>query len=160
MTDDQFLKIILMRAEKACKNYNVQFKNPRLVLTGTLETLYFALKFDNAIVPVWLGFAKNGKKQIFILPELSTRLMDWKQQKIHKMRNFLLPTANVAYVEFDIHNEPKEVVHIFFNAIISALNTPGMSVCLMIQSDELFSSDETYEEVQIKSDLMEFDCYE
>ena len=158
MTDDQLLKIVLMRAEKAGKNYNAQLKNPRLVLTQQYgKKLYFALKFDNSTMPVWLGFAKNGRKQVFILPELPMRLMDWKQQKIHEIGN---SSPLAAYVEFDIHNEPKEVVHIFFNAIISALNTPGMSVCLMIQSDELFSPDETYEEVQIESDLMGFECCE
>lgn len=149
MTDDQLLNVVLERASKAAKSFNTQWKNPKLVLTQQYgKKIYFAIKFDNSRIPSFLTFAKNGLKQVFILPELSARLMDWKRDTIKKIAN--------GYVDFDIHKEPKEVVHIFFSAIISALNTPGMSIGLMASCNEMFGPDETYEEVQIEADLMEF----
>jgi hypothetical protein len=60
-------------------------------------------------------------------------------------------------MDFDICKAPREVVHIFFSAIISALNTPGMSIGIMANANEMFGPDETYEEVQIEADLMGFD---
>ena len=149
MTDEQLLKVFLTRAEKMGKSYNAQLKNPRVVLTQQYgKKLYFALMFEGSTIPFLMSFTKNGKKQVFILPELPARLMDWKRDMIKKIAN--------GYVDFDIHKEPKEVVHIFFSAIISALNTPGMSIGMMASCEDMFSPDETYEEVQIEADLMGF----
>ena len=153
MTDDQLLKVFLARAEKMGKSYSAQFKNPRVVLTQQYgKKLYFALLFEGSTMPFWISFTKNGKKQVFILPELPERLMDWKHDVINKM----LHTPFVNCIDFDICKEPKEVVHIFFSAIISALNTPGMSIGIMANANEMFGPNETYEEVQIEADLMGF----
>lgn len=154
MTDDQLLKVFLARAEKTGKSYNAQLKNPRVVLTQQYgKKLFFALLFEGSTIPFWISFAKNGAKQVFILPELPARLMDWKRDTIKKIMN--TPGIN-SYIDFDIHAAPKEVVHIFFSAIISALNTPGMSIGVMAYADEMFGPNETYEEVQIEADLMGF----
>ena len=154
MTDDQLLKIILIRAAKAAKSSNASLKDPRLVLTQQYgKKLYFALKFDGSIIPYRMSFSKNGTKQVFVLPELPERLMDWKHETIKKIYE---SSSLCNYVDFDIHAAPKEVVHIFFSAIISALNTPGMSVGLMVLHEDIFGPDETYEEIQIEADLMEF----
>ena len=160
MTDDQLLDVVLSRAEKVGKNIHSEYKNPKIVLTQQYgKKIYFALKFDNSSLPLFLAFARNGTRQVFILPELPARLMDWKRDTIKKIMN--TPGIN-PYIEFDIHTMPKEVVHIFFSAIISALNTPGMSIGLMASCNEMFGPDETYEEVQIEADLMGFkndDCF-
>lgn len=149
MTDDQLLDVVLSRAAKVGKNINSEYKNPKIVLTQQYgKKIYFALKFENSSLPLFLAFARNGTKQVFILPELPARLMDWKRDMIKKIAN--------GYVDFDIHKKPKEVVHIFFSAIISALNTPGMSIGMMASCEDMFSPDETYEEVQIEADLMGF----
>lgn len=153
MTDDQLLKVFLARAEKTGKSYNAQLKNPRVVLTQQYgKKLYFALLFEGSTIPFWISFAKNGKKQVFILPELPERLMDWKHDVIRK----LIGNSFVNYIDFDICKAPREIVHIFFSAIISALNTPGMSIGVMAYANEMFGPNETYEEVQIEADLMEF----
>ena len=154
MTDEQLLKVFLARAEKTGKSYNAQLKNPRVVLTQQYgKKLYFALMFEGSTIPFLMSFTKNGKKQVFILPELSDRLMDWKHDIIRKLINN--PFTN--YIDFDIYKAPKEIVHIFFSAIISALNTPGMSIGVMTNANEMFGPNETYEEVQIEADLMGFD---
>lgn len=155
MTDDQLLDVVLSRAAKVGKNINPKYKNPKIVLTQQYgKKIYFALKFDNLCLPLFLVFAKNGTKRVFILPELPERLMDWKRDTIKKIMN--TPGIN-GYIDFDIHAAPKEVVHIFFSAIISALNTPGMSIGLMVTAcEEMFGPDETYEEVQIEADLIGF----
>lgn len=159
MTDDQLLKVFLARAEKTGKSYNAQLKNPRIILTQQYgKKLYFALMFEGSTTPFWISFAKNGMKQVFILPELPERLMDWKHDVIRK----IIHTPFTNCIDFDIFKEPKEVVHIFFSAIISALNTPGMSIGIMANADEMFGPNETYEEVQIEADLMGFkndDCW-
>lgn len=154
MTDNQLLRVILSRAIKVGKKIDNRLENPRLVLTQQYgKKLYFALKFDWSIQPLWLSFSKNGINQIFILPELSERLMKWKHDVIHEIYQNIYMTY-----DFDISIEPKEVVHVFFSAVISALNTPGMSVCLSAAPDNpLFGPAETYEEVQIEADLMEFE---
>lgn len=155
MTDDQLLDVVLSRAAKVGKNINSEYKNPKIVLTQQYgKKIYFALKFDNSSLPLFLAFARNGTKQVFILPELPSRLMDWKRDTIKKLMNTL---GMSSYIDFDIHAAPKEVVHIFFSAIISTLNTPGMSIGLMFTTNEdIFGPDETYEEVQIEADLMGF----
>lgn len=161
MTDDQLLDVVLSRAAKVGKSINSEYKNPKIVLTQQYgKKIYFTLKFEGSTTPFWISFAKNGTKQVFILPELPSRLMDWKRDTIKKIMN----TPGMSnYIDFDIHAAPKEVVHIFFNAIISALNTPGMSIGLMVTiSEDMFGPDETYEEVQIEADLMGFkndDCW-
>lgn len=154
MTDDQLLKVFLTRAEKTGKSHNARLKNPRVVLTQQYgKKLYFALMFEGSIPFWWISFTKNGKKQVFILPELPDRLMDWKHDVIRKLIN----NSFTNYMDFDICKAPKEIVHIFFSAIISALNTPGMSIGLMgTTSEEMFGPNETYEEVQIEADLMGF----
>lgn len=154
MTDEQLLKVFLTRAEKTGKSYRAQLKNPRVVLTQQYgKKLYFALLFEGLITPLWIAFAKNGIKQVFILPELPERLMNWKHDIIRNLIN----NPFVNYIDFDICKAPKEIVHIFFSAIISALNTPGMSIGIMANANEMFGPDETYEEVQIEADLMGFD---
>lgn len=157
MTDEQLLKVFLTRAEKTGKSYRAQLKNPRVVLTQQYgKKLYFALLFEGLTTPIWISFAKNGRKHVFILPELPERLMNWKHDIIRNLIN----NPFVNYIDFDICKAPKEIVHIFFSAIISALNTPGMSIGIMANANEIFGPDETYEEVQIEADLMGFDCYE
>ena len=154
MTDNQLLRVILSRAAKVGKKINSQLDNPRLVLTQQYgKKLYFALKFDYSTQPLWLSFSKNGMNKIFILPELPERLMKWKHDIIHEIGQ----SPFMTYY-FDITKEPKEVVHVFFSAVISALNTPGMSVNLSAAPDNpVFGPAETYEEVQVEADLMEFE---
>lgn len=159
MTDNQLLRVILSRAIKVGKKIDNRLDNPQLVLTQQYgKKLYFALKFDWSTQPLplsllLLSFSKNGINQIFVLPELPKRLMKWKHDVIHE----ICQNAFMTY-DFDISKEPKEVVHVFFSAVISALNTPGMSFNLSAAPDNpLFGPNETYEEVQVEADLMEFE---
>ena len=151
MTDRQLLDVLLKRAAVAGKQHCEQWKNPKLVLTQQYgKKLYFALKFEGASMPALIGFAKNGFSRVFLLPELPERLMDWKQETIHKIVN---AKEYAFYTDFDIDKEPKEVVHVFFSGVISALNTPGMSTGLMSVNRNLFGPNETYEEIQVEADL-------
>lgn len=152
MTDNQLLDVVYARAKKACKQFNSKLDNPRLVLIQQYgKKLYFALMLDGAITPMPLRFSKDGRSQVFILPELPERLMAWKHDIV---RDIMKKSNYPQYADFDINIEPKEVVHIFFSAIISALNTPGMSIS--VETLEIFGPAETYEEVQVEADLMEF----
>lgn len=156
MTDQQLLDVILNRAVK-CVNDSLindsHIKNVKLVLNQQYgKKLYFAFTYDSALAPLWITFKDNSKTQVFVLPELPDRLMDWKHNMIHEIQQ-----SARACVEFDISTAPKEIVHIFFSAIISALNTPGMSVGLTMANYTIFGSDETYEEVQIEADLLGFE---
>ena len=147
MTDKQFLDIFLKRAAIAGKSYNATLKNPRVVIVQQYgRKLYFAVKFDGAVIPFWIKFAKDGLSKVFSFPEiLPEKLFKWKQETIHN------------YIDFDLKNTPKEVVHIFFSSLISALNIPGMSVGFQAEwCHDIFDANETYEEISIEADLMSF----
>lgn len=156
MTDKQLLDIFLKRAEASGKHYNPALKNPSIVITQQYgKKLYFSIKFDGSTSPFWLNFSKDGITMVFSLPEqLPNRLMDWKREIIRTIMNF-----HINYVEFDLEKSPKEIVHIFFSSLISALNTPGMSVGLFAYNNTnyIFEANETYEEISIEADLMSFD---
>ena len=157
MTDQQLLNVFFKRAVKAADALNRYGTTvePKLVLTQQYsKKLYFAIAFENTsnyINPWWIRFLNNDKIHVFTLSELPDRLMEWKHRTIHE----ILQSAK-NYVEFDINTSPKEVVHIFFSAVISALNTPGMSIGLTMGCT-LFDANETYEEVQIEADLLGFE---
>lgn len=154
MTDQQLLNVFLKRAAKAADVFKHGVK---LVLSQQYgKKLYFAIACENtnfytSTYPWWITFSNNSKSSMFVLPELPDRLMDWKHSMIHEIQQ-----SGNAYVDFDINTAPKEVVHIFFSAIISALNTPGMSVGLTAGCT-VFDANETYEEVQIEADLAGFE---
>ena len=158
MTDQQLLNVFLKRVVKAVDALNRYGPNvePKLVLSQQYgKKLYFAIAFENTDFytnanPWWIRFLNNDKIHVFTLPELPDRLMDWKCKTICEIRQSVK-----NYVNFDISTAPKEVVHIFFSAIISALNTPGMSIGLTMGCT-VFDANETYEEVQIEADLMGF----
>lgn len=155
MTDQQLLKVIANRVVKCVSDshiLNIHVNTVKLVLSQQYgKKLYFAVTFDNTLAPWWITFKNSTKTQIFVMPELPARLMEWKHDMICRIQQ-----DSCGYVEFDINTAPKEVVHIFFSAIISALNTPGMSVGLTMDNYTIFGGDETYEEVQIEADLAGF----
>ena len=154
MTDKQFLDIFLKRAAIAGKSYNATLKNPRVVIVQQYgRKLYFAVKFDGAVIPFWIKFAKDGLSKVFSFPEiLPEKLFTWKQETIHKI--LTTATAFNNYIDFDLKNTPKEVVHIFFSSLISALNIPGMSVGFQAECcQDIFAANETYEEISIEADL-------
>lgn len=155
MTDQQLLNVFLKRAAKVVDASHKH--RAKLVLSQQYgKKLYFAIACENANVyanayPWWITFSNNSKFSVFVLPELPNRLMEWKHNMIHEIQQSIK-----SYIDFDINTAPKEVVHIFFNAIISALNTPGMSIGLTMGCT-VFDANETYEEVQIEADLLEFE---
>lgn len=157
MTDNQLLDIFLKRAAIAGKSYNATLKDPHVVITQQYgKKLYFAVKFDGSIVPFWIKFTKSGWSKIFSFPEvLPEKLIGWKREAIRKIMN---ATTVFNYIDFDLSTIPKEVAHIFFSALISALNTPGMSIGFQVSGcQDLFDAKETYEEVSVEADLMSFE---
>lgn len=158
MTDKQFLDIFLKRAAIAGKSYNATLKNPRVVIVQQYgKKLYFAVKFDGTVIPFWIKFAKDGLSRVFSFPEIfPEKLIKWKQETIHKI--LTTATAFNNYIDFDLKNTPKEVVHIFFSSLISALNIPGMSVGFQAEGcQDIFDANETYEEISVEADLMSFE---
>ena len=151
MTDRQIETVLLNRVCKCGLNAT----DPKIVLTQQYgKKLFFNIKSKKLPWPTPIAFRKNGKTMVFSLPsELPDKVMLWKRDLIRQM------VSNPSIeVEFDIDTFPKEIVHIFSSAIISALNTPGMEVILMVSGlSPLFQADETYEEVQVEADLMEFE---
>ena len=154
MTDRQIIDTVLKRASKAVKSINEKLVNPKLVLTQQYQKkLYFSIKFENQLISSPIAFSHKGKTMVFILPELPERLIEWKIGVIRRISQ-----SRNGYIPFDLETSPKEIVHIFSSSIISALNTPGMGVHIMAMGlPTLFSPDETYEEVQIEADMMEFE---
>ena len=147
MTDKQIVDMVLKRASKS-------LKKPRLVMTQQYnKKLYFNIIAEDCVFPYPIAFSSKGKTMVFILPELPERLMAWKMNIVKQIM------SNRTYcIGFDINTFPKEIVHIFSSAIISALNTPGMGVHVMTSGlPMLFDPDETYEEVQIEADMMSFE---
>ena len=147
MTDKQIADILLKRASKS-------LKNPRLVITQQYgKKLYFNIMAENCMFPCPIAFSNKGKTMVFILPELPERLIAWKMDAVKQI------TSNKNHcIDFDIKTFPKEIVHIFSSAVISALSTIGMGIHLMTSGlPVLFAPDETYEEVQIEADMMSFE---
>lgn len=154
MTDNQLLDVILNRVNKLIEINGHHPKNSKVVITQQYgKKLFFAVLVSTNKMPYWFRFTKDGISKVFIMPELPERLMEWKRATIKKIQ------ANcLNYIDFDLESTPKEVIHIFFSAFISALNIPGMSIGLMnVGIPEIFEPNETYEEVQIKADMMMFE---
>ena len=149
MTDKQIVDIILKRVKAADKS----IKNPKIVLTQQYgKRLYFNIMSDGAAYPCIMSFSRNKQLVVFVMPELPERLMEWKASTIKKIKS-----SKNNCLEFNIDTFPKEIVHIFSSAIISALNTPGMGVHVALSGmPTIFSPDETYEEVQIEADMLSF----
>lgn len=166
MTDKQIVDVLLKRAAKAGKQIDASLSNPQIVMTQQYgKKLYFNILFDNSVFPHPISFSFKGKTMVFVLPELPERLMDWKRDMIKQMNsngaNALRQFGTNAvsnFVQFDISTFPKEIVHIFSNGIISALNTDGMGIYITAMGlPVLFAPNETYETVQVEADLMEFE---
>lgn len=156
MTDKQILDIVLKRASIAVKANGGELISPKVVITCQYgKKLYFSLKFENDTFPHPIAFSNHGSSMVFMLPELPDHLMGWKRDIIKRIAN------NTEHVIYDIDAFPKEIVHIFSSAIISALNTEGMGVHIMAMGlPTLFNPNETYETVQVEADLMEFESNE
>lgn len=161
MTDKQILSIVVKRIEKEVKTYNSHWTRAKIILLPQYgKKLLFAVKFFSDKInydcpTVILRFNHLGKSMVFSLPELPERLMEWK-------RNAIKDCTQKQYIEYDPVSFPKEIVHIFSSAIISALNTPGMSMIIPISNNSIyvFKPNETYEEICVEADLLEFTDFE
>lgn len=151
MTDKQIVNIVLKRAAQSLKSNDYDIKNDiKIVMYQQYhKKLYFGM--SNGILHP-LSFSNGSTSMVFVLPELPERLMEWKTSTIKKM------SSSKNCIEFDIETFPKEVVHMFASAIITALSSPSMSINMIIGGEviPLFKSNETYETVQIEADLSEF----
>lgn len=153
MTDMQLVNLVRRRASKCSDNENASSLPKIVVVQQYHKKLYFALKFENSKLYSFLTFSQDNQSVVFRLPELPERLMDWKHDIIKRCES-----SKEQCVEFDISTFPKEIVHMFCCSIISALNTPGMSVMYISESRQsIFEPDETYEEIQIEADMQVFD---
>ncbi len=152
MTDKQIVNIVLKRAAQSLKRNDYDIKNDiKIVMYQQYhKKLYFGMSFNGIVHP--LSFSNGSTSMVFMLPELPERLMEWKTSTIKKM------SFSTGCIEFDIETFPKEVVHMFASAIITALSSPSMSINMIIGGGAipLFKSNETYETVQIEADLSEF----
>ena len=155
MTDQQIVDLVLARATR-CLNESDCFKakNPKIVITQQFnKKMYFGIADDYSKIPYFMRFMQNGTSSIFMMQELPSRLMQW-HDTIAKIN-----ASTSHYVEFDIKTFPKEIVHIFSSAVISMLNTPGMGMWLPMRNGSqlfMFNPNETYEEVSVEADLMQF----
>lgn len=149
MTDKQLYDIFISRASEIGKNYG-NLQNPRVVFTQQYcKKLYFAIMFDNSS-PFYILFNRSGKSMVFALPELPERLVPWK----HSVISSIFKQKTCPSIPFDLSTTPKEIQHIFFSALITALNTPGMGVSIIATDAFIFSPNETYEEIAIEADLV------
>lgn len=157
MTDAQILDVVLKRAIRMVQQddelHSSAYKSAKLVLTQQYgKKIFFAIMYNGVNTPFWIKFTKDNRSVMFHLPELPERLMSWKREIISKsMHN------TSRCVECDFETLPKEIVHIFCSAIISALNDPKMSVGLSTFTNaNIFDPEDTYEKVSIEADLMSF----
>lgn len=154
MTDKQFLDIFLKRACKAMSDSKLH--DPQIVIGQQYgKKLIFGVSFKNSLVPFYIiRFIKNNMMCAFFISNVPENLEQWKQQVIQDIIASSIKNGK-CYVPFDLSTTPKEVVHLFFSALIDALKTPGMGVAL--PPDCIFFPDETYEEISIEADLMSFE---
>lgn len=153
MTDEQIVDIVIKRAIQA---WNASHASENTISSAKIaliqqynKKIYFTVLIESLATIVPLAFSHNRQSMVFLLPELPDKLMEWKRDIIRKCRE-----SNLQYVVFDVRTFPKEIVHIFSSAVISALNTSGMSMNLMtFGHPEVFAADETYEEISIEADL-------
>lgn len=156
MTDEQIVDIVIKRAIQA---WNASHADGNTVSSAKIaliqqynKKIYFTVLIESLATIVPLAFSHNRQLVVFLLPELPDKLMEWKHDIIRQCKE-----SSLEYVVFDVKTFPKEIVHIFSSAVISALNTSGMSMNLMTSGHpEVFAADETYEEISIEADLMEF----
>ena len=151
MTDKQFLDIFLKRACKAMSDSKLH--DPQIVIGQQYgKKLIFGVSFKNSMLPFYnIRFIKDNMMGAFVVSNVPKNLEQWKQQVIRDI-NASSAKGGKCYVSFDLSTTPKEIVHIFFSALIDALKTPGMGVALLAQ-DYIFFPDETYEEISIEADL-------
>lgn len=154
MTDKQIVDAILRRIDKTGIGKNLHMNMCNIGITSQYgKHLYFSVCFSNSINQLnsTSVFAfSNGSRSLVFKLNVPPSLDDWKKNVLYKLSH---TTTN--FISYD--KLPSEVIHIFSHAIISALNAPDMSLQLMTMCSgkhEIFAPDETYEMIQIESDMM------
>ena len=152
MTDEQFLNVILKRVSEKTVQSGMHDQHPKIVVFQQFgKHLYFGLTFnDMSYTP--LMFRKDGVNSVFKIMHVPEHLESWRYAVTNMMKSSMHNC-----IDFDIAAFPKEIVHIFFSGIISALNTPGMSIRCSAPGLTLFEGDETYEQVCIEADMTMFE---
>ena len=155
MTDKQILDVVIKRIAKVAKQYDASLSNPKICFFHQYaKKLMFCVKFNNSTTPYLIRFRKNSTSIVFMLPELPGEDLEWKRNVIKQLVN----SNNTQLVEYDLEHTPKSIIHIFSSAMISALNSPTMSVDIGINNClPIFNANETYEEVSIEADMDTFD---
>lgn len=159
MTDKQLLDAVKRRVLNAINancDSNKESKVDICIIHQYRKKLYFCAKLMPSNKKYMFNFVKaeDGFRRMFILPELPERLMGWKYDVIN---SYPMASSNGDAYVFDLDKTPKEVIHMFASAIISALNTPGVGMGLMSVANYVFDPSETYEEICLEADLHVFE---
>lgn len=150
MTDQQIVQFILHRAKT---NGKVNFVNPRLVLWNNMSSLLLGIKSDNHSSVFLLRFLKDQSRGIFKFKLNDSAFTEWKCRLVKDY-------GKAFVIDYDLETVPDSVKHYVSYAVIEALKTKGMGFDLFSISctDDpvIVSPNETYEEVAIETDLMDF----
>ena len=152
MTDQQFIDVILMRAQKAMRNYNPSTaSNPKIVVMPQYgKNIIFGIKFDKLSSPYLLYFKNTAHMSVFKLDGSNESCSSWIKDTIKNMQD-----TKSKWACFEIESTPANVMHYFIHAVIEALNTPEMSMSLLASPPiNIFKGDETYETVSIEADMV------
>ena len=149
MTDEQIVQFLLYRAKK--NGCSLKLSNPKLVI---YKARYLAIRFDGHNEPFILRFTNGTVRALFKINVDNEEFISWKKELVCKH-------ANNFEIEYDLNDVPACVKHFVSYAIIESLKTKGMGFDLFAISFnndiELINPNESYEEVAIETDLLDFD---
>ena len=153
MTDEQIVQFLLYRAKK--NGCSLKLSNPKLVIyKSNMPALYLAIRFDGHNEPFILRFTNGTVRALFKIKVDNIEFISWRNKLIKQH-------SNSFEIEYDLNDVPSCVKHFVSYAIIESLKTKGMGFDLFAISFnndvELINPNESYEEVAIETDLLDFD---
>lgn len=152
MTDEQIVKFIIYRAQKA--GQPLKLTNPKLVIYANAgSTIYLAVRFDGYEDPFFVRFTQGTARGIFKIKPQDPSFAVWKAK-------LFAENGSKFEIDYDLFKLPSCVKHFVSYAVIEALKTKGMGFDLFNLSfkpdPEIIRPSESYEEASIETDLVDF----
>lgn len=152
MTDEQIVKFIIYRAQKA--GQPLKLTNPKLVIYANAgSTIYLAVRFNGYEDPFFIRFTQGTARGIFKIKPQDPSFAAWKTTLFNE-------NGSKFEIDYDLSKLPPCVKHFVSYAIIEALKTKGMGFDLFNLSfkpdPEIIRPSESYEEAAIETDLADF----
>ncbi len=152
MTDEQIVKFIIYRAQKA--GQPLKLTNPKLVIyANACSAIYLAVRFDGYEDPFLVRFTQGTARGIFKIKPQDPSFDAWKTK-------LFAENGSKFEVDYDLSKLPPCVKHFVSYAVIKALKTKGMGFDLFNLSfkpdPEIIRPSESYEEAAIETDLVDF----